>query len=84
MKPLVPTAGKGRYSVVAGTFSKMEGARTRLEEIIKMGYTNAEIGKIQGGKYAVVVVKRTNNKAEAQQLADKLEDKGVDARVLDK
>ncbi len=83
VKPVVlPTAGKGKYAVVVGTFSKMEGARTRLEEIIKMGYTNAEIGKIQDGRYAVVVVKRTNNKTEAQQLSDKLKNNGVEARVL--
>jgi hypothetical protein len=71
-----------RYSVVAGTFSKMDGARRRLEEVIKMGYTNAEIGKINNGAHAVVIVKRTNDLNEAIRLVDKLEDKGMDARVL--
>lgn len=71
-----------RYSVVAGTFSKMDGARRRLEEVIKMGYTNAEIGKINNGAHAVVVVKRTNDLNEAIRLVDRLEEKGMDARVL--
>lgn len=71
-----------RYSVVAGTFTKMEGARRRLEEVIRMGYKNAEIGKINNGAHAVVIVKRTNDLNEATRLVDKLEAEGLDARVL--
>jgi cell division protein FtsN len=74
---------KARYRVQAGSFSKMEGARRRLEEVIKLGYPNAEIAKINNGKFAVVIVFRTNSKEEAIRVADKLEQKGVDAAVME-
>ena len=80
----VAGAGSGRWEVRAGTFTYKEGARERLEEVIKMGYTNAEIGKTNGGKYAVVVVLRTNNKAKAIQVGDQLEKRGIDAFVYDR
>lgn len=80
----VAGAGSGRWEVRAGTFTYKDGARERLEEVIKMGYTNAEIGKTNGGKYAVVVVLRTNNKAKAIQVGDQLEKRGIDAFVYDR
>jgi cell division protein FtsN len=84
------TASKGiaasnknaKFRVQAGSFTKMEGARHRLEEVIKAGYPNAEIGKTNNGKFAVVIVYRTNDKAEAIKVADKLEAKGIDATVM--
>lgn len=75
------TAGTGRYLVVAGTFGSWDNARKRLEEVIKMGYTNAEIAKKDN--FAIVVVKRTNNLGEATRVMDQLEDKKLDARVVD-
>jgi hypothetical protein len=72
----------GKYRVQAGSFSKMEGARRQLKNVIKMGYPNAEIGKTNNGKFSVVVVMRTNDKAEAIKVADKLETKGLDAAVI--
>lgn len=73
----------GRYQVRVGSFSVMDNARDQLEKVIKMGYQQAEIGKINNGKYATVVVVRTNNLAAATAVADKLEDKGIDALVYD-
>ena len=73
----------GRYQVRAGSFSVMDNARDLLEKVIKMGYQQAEIGKVNGGKYATVVVMRTNDKSAATKVMDKLEDKGVDAFVYD-
>lgn len=73
----------GRYQVRVGSFSVMDNARDQLEKVIKMGYQQAEIGKINNGKYATVVVVRTNNLAAATAAADKLEDKGIDALVYD-
>ena len=75
--------GAGRWAVRAGTFAYMDGARRRLEEVIKLGYPNAEISKTNEGKAAVVVF-RSNNKNAAIQVADDLEDKGVDAAVFDR
>lgn len=75
--------GSGRYSVRVGSFSSMENARTQLEKVIRLGYPNATIGKTNGGKFATVVVFRSNNKAAAIRIMDKLEEKGVDALVHD-
>jgi ribosomal protein L18 len=61
----------------------MEGARRRLEEVIKLGYTKAEISKTSDGKAAVVVF-RSNDKNAAIQVVDKLETKGIDAAVFDR
>ncbi len=82
--PVVAGPGSGRWEVRAGTFTYLDGARERLEQVIKMGYTNAEIGKTNGGKYAIVVVLRTNDKARAIQVGDQLEKRGIDAFVHDR
>lgn len=74
----------GRYRVVAGSFTKMEGARREMERIIKMGYHDAEVGHFNRSKYAVVIVKRTNNLKEATQIVDALARKGIDAAVIDR
>jgi cell division protein FtsN len=74
----------GRYRVVAGSFTKMEGARREMERIIKMGYHDAEVGHFNRSKYAVVIVKRTNNLNEATQIVDALARKGIDAAVIDR
>lgn len=73
----------GRYQVRVGSFSVMDNARDQLEKVIKMGYQQAEIGKINNGKYATVVVMRSSSLSAATAVADKLEDKGIDALVYD-
>lgn len=75
--------GSGRWAVRAGTFAYMEGARRRLEEVIRAGYPNAEISKTNEGKAAVVVF-RSNDKDAAIRIADELEEKGFDAAVFDR
>ncbi len=75
--------GTGRWAVRAGTFTYMEGARRRLEEVIKAGYPNAEISKTKDGLAAVIVF-RSNDKNAAINVADKLEVKGIDAAVFDR
>ncbi len=75
--------GNGRWAVRAGTFSQMEGARRRLEEVIRLGYPNAEISKTTDGKAAVVVF-RSNDKNAAIRVVDKLEEKNIDAAVFDR
>lgn len=74
----------GRYRVVAGSFTKLEGARREMERIIKMGYHDAEVGHFNRSKYAVVVVKRTNSLSEATKIVDALARKGIDAAVIDR
>ncbi|MBK9335810.1 MAG: SPOR domain-containing protein [Lewinellaceae bacterium] len=74
----------GRYRVIAGSFTKLAGARREMERIIKMGYQDAEVGLYNRGKFAVVIVKRTNNLNEAIRIQEALERKGVDASVVDR
>jgi len=81
-KTAVKGPGTGRWVVRAGTFAYMDGARRRLEEVIKAGYTNAEIVKTKDGKAAVVVF-RSNDKNAAINVVDKLENRGIDAAVFD-
>ncbi len=73
--------GQGRYTVRAGTFDSKENARTRLEEVIKMGYQTAEVSASRSGKWAVVIL-RTNDRSKATRLAEQLQAKGVDAAVF--
>lgn len=80
-KSAVDGPGSGRWAVRAGTFSYMAGARRRLEEVIQLGYTNAEISKTSSGKAAVVVF-RSNDKNAANSVADKLAAQGIDAAVF--
>ncbi|MBC7775048.1 MAG: SPOR domain-containing protein [Phycisphaerae bacterium] len=75
--------GTGRWAVRAGTFSYMEGARRRLEEVIQAGYQSAEISKTKEGKAAVIVF-RSNDKDAAIRIVDKLEERGIDAAVFDR
>lgn len=77
-------SGDGRYRVVAGSFTRLDGARRQLEKLIKMGYQEAEVGRYNHGKYAVVIVIRTDNLNEAINLVDKLERQGIDAGVIDR
>jgi cell division protein FtsN len=74
----------GRYRVVAGSFTIKDNARRQMETLIRMGYSDSEVGLYNRGKYAVVIVKRTNSLNEANQILDKLEDKGIDAAVIDR
>lgn len=75
---------KYRYRVVAGSFSKIDGARRRLEEVIQLGYQDAEIGSIRNASLAQVVVVRTNNLAEANKARDALKAKKIDAGLVDR
>lgn len=74
----------GRYRVVAGSFTKLDGARREMERIIKMGYHDAEIGYFNRGKFATVVVVRTDNLGEAKGTVEALRKKGVDVRVVER
>jgi cell division septation protein DedD len=73
----------GRYRVIAGSFTKMDGARREMERLVKMGYHDAEVGRYNRGKFGVVIVKRTNSLSEAKNIEARLKKKGVDATVFD-
>ncbi len=82
-KTAVAGPGSGRWAVRAGTFSSIEGARKRLEQVIKAGYPKAEISKTTNGMSAVVVY-RSNDKNAAIRIMDQLEEKGIDSAVFDR
>ncbi len=73
--------GTGKYSVRAGTFNSREGARSRLEEVIKLGYQTAEVSPTKSGKWAVVIL-RSNDRAKASRMVDQLVSKGIDAALF--
>ncbi len=79
-----PEPNDGRYRVVAGSFRVKDNARRQMEKVIRMGYQTAEVGLYNRGAYAVVIVKRTNDLNEANRILDALEDKGIDAAVIDR
>jgi cell division protein FtsN len=78
-----PTVAGGRYRVVAGSFKQMDGARRHVKYLHKLGFKSAEVGRMNRGAYGVVVVERTDDRREANRIAEKLEAKGVDANVVD-
>ena len=73
--------GQGKYTVRAGTFNSKEGARTRLEEVIKLRYPTAEVTQLRNGKWAVVIL-RTNDRTKANRMVNELVGKGVDAALF--
>ncbi len=73
--------GTGKYTVRAGTFASKENARTRLEEVLKLRYATAEVKQLPNGKWAVIIL-RTNDRAQAERMADQLTAKGIDAAVF--
>jgi cell division protein FtsN len=75
--------GTGRYSVRVGSFSDVDRARNQLEKVIKLGFLNAEINKINNGKLSTVVVFRSNDKAAATKIVDQLKAKSVEALIHD-
>lgn len=75
--------GSGRYSVRVGSFSDVDRARNQLEKVIKLGFVNAEINKINNGKLSTVVVFRSNDKAAATKIVDQLKAKSVEALIHD-
>ncbi len=76
----VQGVGSGKWEVRAGAFKNMEGARTRLEEVIRIGYTNAEIKERSDG-IAIVIVLRTNDQNKAKEAVNQLSRRGVDAAL---
>lgn len=75
--------GSGRYSVRVGSFGDVDRARNQLEKVIKLGFLNAEINKINNGQLSTVVVFRSNDKAAATKIMDQLKAKSVEALIHD-
>lgn len=71
----------GKYLVIAGSFSMKESAEKQAAKLKKMGYENARMEIFDKGKYAVVLVDRFGNMADAERLVKKLSVDGVKSYV---
>ena len=71
----------GKYLVLAGSFSKKAFADSQAKKLNKLGYDNARVEMFDRGKYAVVLVDRFDNMAEAERLVKKLNGDSVKSYV---
>lgn len=74
----------GDYLVLAGSYSVRENATRESQRLRKLGYENAEVSPFNRGAYAVVLVDRFENVADARSLVAELKGKGVEAYVKEK
>ena len=72
---------EGKYMVLAGSFSKKAGAEAQVKSLKKLGYNNAKLEIFDRGKFAVVVVDRFDNMADAERLVKKLNGDSVKSYV---
>lgn len=72
---------EGKFMVLAGSFSKKAFAEAQVKKLDKLGYDNARVEIFDRGKYAVVLVDRFDNMAEAERLVKKLSGDGVKSYV---
>ncbi|MCU0347670.1 MAG: SPOR domain-containing protein [Saprospiraceae bacterium] len=75
------TYSDGKFMVLAGSFSIRESADKQVKKLNKLGYENARVELFDKGKYAVVLVDRFGNMAEAEKLVKKLNTDGVKSYV---
>lgn len=75
------TYSEGKYMVLAGSFKQKSSAEAQVKQLKKMGYNNARLEIFDRGKYAVVLVDRFGNMAEAERLVKKLSGDGVKSYV---
>lgn len=70
------------FLVVAGTFSSMVNAESRLIELKNFGYTNTTIIEMPDTNMQAVIVKETDSEFDAVVLSQKLfKDNGIEAYV---
>jgi cell division septation protein DedD len=77
-------SGEGDYLVLAGAFRQQINAEAMLRQVRKKGYPQATISPFNRGAYAAVLVDRFTTDGEAEQLAQELRRKGIDAYVQKK
>jgi cell division protein FtsN len=79
-----PKASSGDYLVIAGSFRQRMNAELQAARLRKMGFNQARMELFNRGAFAVVLVDRFSNLAEAQTLVNTLAAKGVEARIQKK
>lgn len=75
------TYSNGKFMVLAGSFTKKALAESQVKKLNKLGYDNARVELFDRGKYAVVLVDRFSNMAEAERTVKKLNGDGVKSYV---
>lgn len=71
----------GKFMVFGGTFEQKSHADAQVRSLKKMGYQNAKIEIFDRGKYAVVLVDRFDNMADAERLVKKLKADDVNCYI---
>ena len=66
---------------LAGSFSKKAFAESQVKKLNKLGYDNARVEMFDRGKYAVVLVDRFGNMAQAEKMVKALSADGVKSYV---
>lgn len=79
-----PSVRKGEYMLLAGTFKYKANAETMVQQLKKMGYSNASVELFNRGAYAVALVDRYTSLSEARTAKGELSGKGVEAFVKQK
>ncbi|MBI1223624.1 MAG: hypothetical protein GC192_00170 [Bacteroidetes bacterium] len=74
-------ASSGKYMVLAGSFTKKALADAQVKKLNKLGYNHAQVEIFDRGKYAVVLVDRFGNMADAERTVKKLNGDGVKSYV---
>jgi len=81
----LPPNTYGDYLVLAGSFEYRHNAENQARRLRSKGYNNAQVVLFNRGAYAVVLVDRFVDYADARELANRLETQAyVDAFVLEK
>ncbi|MBB4079639.1 hypothetical protein GGR28_002264 [Lewinella aquimaris] len=75
---------EGRFLVIAGTFRQVINARARVNDLKRAGFSATEMAKFDRGTYAVALVGRSHDYAEANQMAERVRTAGFEARVYRK
>jgi cell division septation protein DedD len=71
----------GKFMVIAGAFTQKSSARAEADRLKKMGYKSASVEIFDRGKYAVILVDRFDNMADAERLQKKLKADKVAAYI---
>lgn len=66
------TSSGGKFMVIAGAFKQKASAEAEARKLRNKGYQNASVEIFDRGKYAVVLVDRFDNMADAERLIKKL------------
>jgi cell division septation protein DedD len=75
------TSASGKFLVLAGSFTQKSGAQAQVNQLRKKGYENAKVEIFDRGKFAVVLVDRFDNMADAERLVKQLKADGVKCYV---